>query len=221
MELRDMRYLEEIPDPFLSRIARDGVMDMDVSALPRTPTRRQVRTRRVFAAIGAVLYEVVLLSAADVRDLSSLSSTSLGVGILAPLFAAGASIRIAANGASTPSMTVAALLLMSLVTVLFATRAGTAVSGDVSLPDVLRCLARLVILFVGPLLLALLAYRRAFAAGAAWRTAAVGVGCWALAVTSLELCCTTNAWPHFLLAHAGPVLLCGIIGLGFSRVTRT
>lgn len=221
MTAYDMRCLEEIPDPFPSRVEYDGIADVDVADFPRAPTRRQINKRRVLAAIGAVLYEAVVLAAAGVRaDLSSLSSVSLGVGVLAPIFVAGASLHVAVRGASTPPMTVAALLLAPLVTVLIVTRGGFALSGDLLLQDELRCLERIMILFAGPLLLALLACRRAFAGGAPWRTAAVGVGCWGLAAACLELCCTSNAWLHVLLAHAGPIFLAGLIGLGLSALTR-
>ena len=68
------------------------------------------------------------------------------------------------------------------------------------------------LLALGPLALGLWAFRRAFAAAAGWRTAAVGVAAGGLAAATMSLACPITTAAHVIVGHGLAMIVAGLAG---------
>lgn len=73
-------------------------------------------------------------------------------------------------------------------------------------------------LFVaGPLVIAGLTFRGAFASASVWRAAALGVGCGALATATLGVVCPLATAGHLVVGHGAALVLAGVAGALLGR----
>lgn len=227
----DPVLLRDIPDPFADDLELEamGAPTFDPAALPSALTRASVRRLRWIAAACALVYEIAVLSLVGLRlDLGSLSGAAISVGLLAPLVAAALALAAAEHagprGVGAPSPRVASFLLLPVG--LFALSTFVSAGGAVVLLGraywvaTAACVAGTTMMTAGPLVLATIAFRRAFAATAAWRTAAIGVACGAFAAAAMHLHCAIDGQLHYLLGHGAALVVGGLAGLVLARFTR-
>lgn len=222
----DLRRLEEIPDPFAGDVQTSSLA---FETLPPAPTRRELRTRRALAAVGALSYEALLVAMMGVRpDLSDVPRSALVLGLAAPLIAARLALSIGARsgprGVGLPAGHVAAFLLLPLASfvlgALLSQKTARVVPDDMFWSANFVCITGIMMLALGPLVLAVVAYRRSFAAVARWRTAALGVASGAFAAAAMELSCPLDGRLHVLVGHGTPLVVGGLVGLALARFTR-
>lgn len=215
----DLERLADIGDPF-AEDARAPAPPMDRSRAPLpSPTRARVRTLRTIALALALVYDVAWLVLRERRaDLASTSPWGLALGVAIPLtvavLALSAAARSGPRGLGVRAGRVAALALGGPV--LFAAATVVAARPDAADPLFWRhaagCMAVTAILALGPMALGLWAFRRSFAAAAAWRTAAVGVAAGALAAATMSLACPITTATHVILGHGLVMIVAALIG---------
>lgn len=217
----DLKRMAEIPDPFApsSQGPAPGKIPLRAS-----PTRRQVRTRRAVAALAAIAYEAgwVLLVERR-RDLGERPAWIIALGLIIPLAAAGLAL-VAVAGAGRRGLGAPAAWLAGLTwvpPVLFA--AATLVVGPLDAGEghfwnlAARCMGITALLTAGPLALGAVAFRHAFAAASAWRTAALGVACGAMAAATMSLACWHVGALHAIVGHGTMMLVGGVAGALLGR----
>jgi hypothetical protein len=79
------------------------------------------------------------------------------------------------------------------------------------------CMMSGALLASGPVILAAFSFRRSFASGSVWRTAALGVACGGLAVTALGLVCPLATAGHLILGHGTAFAIAGLTGALLGR----
>jgi hypothetical protein len=222
----DLERLEGIPDPFADA---GSSASAGAPALPATasPTRADVRRRRVAAAVAAALYEVAWVALVEHRhDLGSLPAWSLVLGLAVPLGAAALALGAASGsgrlGLGAPARWLA--LLCVAAPVLFAVVTLVTSPHDEDGPFwslAGRCMAVTALLTAPPVALAVVAFRRAFVAASAWRTAALGIACGALAAATMSLVCWHAGGLHIVVGHGALMVVAGAVGALLGRsVTR-
>jgi hypothetical protein len=214
----------DIPDPFGD--AGPSVAPQRPPPRPRAPSPTRARTRgvRVLAIASALLYEVAVAARLHMHA-AGRPPGRLAIGLAAPL-AAGAVVlavgarrgslglgppaaRVALATAFGPALFVAASLLML----------PAMDEGGQYWPHALACMVTGTALAAGPVALVALAWRRAFASAAAWRTAALGVASGALATTTLSLVCPDVSSWHVVVGHGAAMVLGGLVGAVVARRT--
>jgi hypothetical protein len=215
----DLNRLADIGDPF-AEDASAPIRPMDPSRTPaQSPTRSRMRALRAVALAAALLYDAAWLVLRERRpDLGSMSTANLVIGIAIPLIAAalalGAATRSGPRGLGLPAARVAALALA--VPAFFAAATLLSAPADASDPLFWRraaaCMAVTAILTLGPMALALWAFRRAFAAAAGWRMAAVGLAAGALAAATMSLACPISAASHVIVGHGLVMIVAALAG---------
>lgn len=214
-----------IPDPF-AREAAARPRELDASTLPYSPTRATVRMQRLAALAAVALYQGAWIAAFGLRpDVAGRSAWAIAVQV-APLAVAILALRAAAGsndrGLARPIASLAALVVVPGALYAVTKLASPGVTaGAATMWATATCSAWATILSVVPLALALLAFRRAFAAAAGWRTAALGVATGALAAATLNLTCANDCPTHVLVGHAAFIVIGGVGAALLSGVTRT
>jgi hypothetical protein len=221
----DVERLAEIPDPFAGD-AGAPVRGLSTSRKVVSATRPRVKTQRIVATAGAIAYELGWLALAGLRsDLHSASASAMASGLCTPLVAVALAwtvvtrrrMRVLTN--VWPAAWVAAPpLLFGLLTLAANPRAP---QGSPFWGGALNCMAKTMILTVGPLVLGAWAYRRAFVTASRWRTAALGVACGGLSTATICLACPDQTALHVIVGHGTAMIVGGLAGalLG-SRLTR-
>jgi hypothetical protein len=222
----DLQRITEIPDPFgPSR----GPPSKEVRPTGASPTRREVRRRRAIAAAAAVAYEVGWVLAVERRrDLGQLPAWTIALGLVIPL-AAGALALVAVIGPGRRGLGAAASRLAGLTLMpaaLFAVATLMAGPRNTSEGDfwnlAVRCMGVTGLLTALPLVLGVVAFRHAFAAASAWRTAALGVACGAMAAATMSLACWHVGALHVIVGHGAMMVVGGVAGALLGRqVTRS
>jgi hypothetical protein len=214
----DLNRLADIRDPF-TEDARAPVRPMDPSPPGDSPTRSRVRSARAIALAAALLYDVAWLVFRERRpDLAAAPLGSLVLGVAIPLAAAGvalgAAMRSGPRGlgvaAGRMATLAAAAPVLFAVATFFSAPAGA--SDGLFWRHAVNCMTVTAILALGPMALALWAFRRAFAAAATWRTAAIGVAAGALAAATMSLACPDTAASHVVIAHGLMMIVAGLAG---------
>jgi hypothetical protein len=224
---RELNRLLEIGDPFADEAS--GPL-RPMTSMPPGPsrTRAGVRTMRAIAFAAALLYDAAWLALRETRpDLPSLPLSTLAVGLGIPLaagtIALGAAARRGERGLGLSATHVAALAMAApalfVVATLLVSPAG---GGDLFFHRAMGCASATAILALGPLGLGLWVFRHAFAAGATWRAAAVGIACGALAAATISLHCPISTAWHVIVGHGTIMLIAGLAGAWLGRsVTRS
>jgi hypothetical protein len=216
----DLNRLADIGDPFAEDAsARIRPMDRSRTPLGPSPTRSRMRTTRAIALAAALLYDAAWLVFHERRpDLGSMSTVGLVLGIAIPLSAAclalGAAVRRGPRGLGIPAGRMAALAIAGPV--LFVVATLVAAPPDAGDPLFWRhaagCMAVTAILALGPMALALWAFRHAFAAAAGWRTAAVSLAAGAFAAATMSLACPITAASHVIVGHGLVMIVAALAG---------
>jgi hypothetical protein len=222
----DLRDLRAIPDPFA---AANLPPPAKLPPLVASPTRAELRRRRIIAAASIVSYEVAWVVVVERRrDLPSLPAWTVALGLLVPLTAAALAFGAAGSkgkrGLGMPAPWLAALCILSPVVFVLATLATSPPDAEAGhfWDLAVRCMAVTVLLTAVPLALGVLVLRHAFVAASRWRTAALGIACGALAAATMSLACWHSGALHVVVGHGAMMLVGGGVGalLG-ARITRS
>lgn len=216
----DLDQLADIGDPF-AEDARAPIRPRDRSRTPpgRSPTRARMQAIRGIALAAALFYDAAWLLFHERRgDLTQQAPWGLALGIAIPLAAASAALAAATRrgprGLGAPAARIAALALGAPV--LFAAATLVAAPPETGDPLFWRhaagCMAVTGLLTLGPLALGLWAFRRAFAAAAGWRAAAVGVAAGGLAAATMSLACPITTAAHVIVGHGLAMIVAGLAG---------
>jgi len=221
----DLDRLAQIPDPFAETVG--PAPPMTAPAGTAAPTRAEVGRRRLIAAAAAVLYEIAWVAVVERRhDLASLPASTLGLGLLVPLGAAvvafGAVSGKGRLGLGAPVLRLAFLAALAPVLFAVATVATSPRDDDGPFWGLAgRCMAVTAVLMVPPLVLAVLAFRRAFVTASVWRTGALGVACGGLAAATMSLVCWHSGALHVVVGHGAMMVAGGALGALLGRsITR-
>jgi hypothetical protein len=212
----DLQRLAEIPDPFAEE-AKVSAARARPALTAYSPPRSRVQAMRALGAAAAFLYAASWPFFRRRPDLGSIPASQLalqlGVPLAIALIAASVVSRYGRPWFGERRGFILALVALSPVLFALAT--------VVTLPEghvdrfwrhTLACMLTTAILAAGPLAVAAYAFRHAFATLAAWRTAALGIACGALATAALALACPiSNMW-HVLVGHGAVLLLAGAVG---------
>jgi hypothetical protein len=212
----DRSRLAEIPDPFAGA-ARAPEARTNPARLPRSPARVRTRSLRGWSLVGAVVFDAAWVAFVERRpDLTTAPAIRLAIGLAAPLaagaLAVGAVTARGPSGLGETKARVASVVLASPL--LFAASAVLAESP--AAPDAhfwrhaLGCLAVTIVLAGGPLVLAIVAFRHAFAVAPAWRAAGLGVASGAIAAATMALVCPIDGASHALLGHGAIFVLAAL-----------
>lgn len=227
--------LEELPDPFASELTTPPsgdpyrALEAEITRAPRPATRDAVRWRKLSLVVAVAGYELMFLAVMGTRDdLGTAPRVGLVVALVAPLVGAVLSVVAAARGGGrglgVRALPMASLLGLTCVGWAAAASAHLAAEGlslAASPAATARCFMGTTMLALVPFALALVAYRRAFVAGAAVRSLALGIAAGSVATAAMELRCGLGGAAHYLLGHGLPLALFALGGLAAARITRT
>lgn len=227
--------LDELPDPFARELATPApadarrALEAELARAPRSPTRAAIHWRRRGFVVASVAWELVFLAVMGTRDdLGAAPRLGLVVALVAPLvgavFALVAAARGGGRGLGVRALPMASLLGLTALGWVAAASAHIAAEDLVlagSPAATARCFMGTTMLALVPFALALLAYRRAFVAGAALRALALGIAAGSIATAAMELRCGLGGTAHYLVGHGLPVALFALVGLAAARITRT
>lgn len=219
--------LDAIPDPFEEELLAP-VPSIDVSALGTSPTRSHASSLRAAAAVLSVLYELGLLLALGARwDLAELPLAYAVAGALFPLAIAIGFLVFGLGTAEslwTKGRAIALVVLLAAATFIAGTVLAERVLGTARVVTwrwPLKCFGLSAAFAIGPLILALIAFRHAFVARSAGRGAVLGAAAGAVAAAALSLHCPNILLVHILVGHGLPILAAaGILSLLARRFWR-
>jgi hypothetical protein len=221
----DLDRIRDVPDPLEGAGAWPlPPRPAGPAVLPPSPTRAAVAALRTKALVAAVVYELVWIAVMNKRaDLSTLPPArllfELGVPLAASLLALAAAVGSGKDGLGEPKGKLMTLALLSpaifVASTLFVSPAD--VDTDGFWAHAVRCLLWTGLYSAGPLVLAAWAFRHAFPASPAWRTAALGLACGAIGAATMSLVCSVGSPAHVLVGHGGIMLLAGIAGALVGR----
>jgi hypothetical protein len=222
----DLQQLGQIPDPFA--VPGDAPSPPRPAPTGAGPSRPQLRRRRTIAASAALAYEVLWVVLVEHRrDLGSLPAWTIALGLVVPLAAAVLALGVVTGkgrrGLGAPVVWLAALSVLPVVLFAVATVATSPADTETArFWDLAgRCIGITALLTAGPLALGGWVFQHAFAAASVWRTAALGVGCGALAAATMSLACWHAGALHVVVGHGAMIVVGGAAGalLG-RRLTR-
>jgi hypothetical protein len=229
--LDDLSFLKEIPDPLAgASVAPGPAPRFSAPSAPRSQTRR-----RRLAALGISLgWLCTHLVVYGVRaDFARLPAEYVALQIILPALIGAASLLLAvAPGKIGLGLTVSVVgglavlgpLAFWLCAALLSSPYPAAEAGMQSgrfWLAALVCLDITLAWAAAPLLLAALALRRAFPAGAGWRSGLIGAGLGLLSGAAINLHCSNVNQGHMLLGHGIPILVAALVGgLVVSRWAR-
>jgi hypothetical protein len=227
--LKDLSVLKEIPDPLADAPARVESLSLP----PRLGTalvRRQTRGRRAAALGVSVAWLFTHLAVYGVRhDFARLPVEYVAAQIALPaLLGAGSLLLALAPGKL--GLGLGAIIVTSLAVLgplsfwLFAiglrAPAAAASDGNFWLAS-LVCLDLTLAWAAAPLLLAAWTLRRAFAAGAGWRSTLLGAAIGLLSGAAINLHCPKADPAHLVVGHGVPIVVAALVGgLVVSRWAR-
>jgi hypothetical protein len=217
----DFDQLGDVGDPFADEVAAPA-RPMDSTALPaavrNSPTRGRVHALRWAALIVAVSFDAGWVAIHQNRpELGSSPASEIVLGLAIPLVAAAlalaAAVRTGPLGLGLSART-AAILVASAPTVFAAATlvAAPPASDPLFWEHAATCMKATLGFTLVPLALGLWAFRRAFAATATWRTAAIGLASGALAASAMSLACPLTYASHVLLGHGLVMLVAALAG---------
>ncbi len=219
--------LARIPDPFAHQAGKHLPPPASRPQV-RSPSRSHRRTFSVATACAAVVYELAGLAFFKSRhDLGTAPVALVAVELALPLGVAVVALVAASRrgrlglGEPTPRLAafvIGAPLIFALATlVIFPPEA----SDGAFWARTTTCILVTGLLGAGPLMLAALALRNAFAAAAGWRAAAVGVVCGALAASTIALVCPDGGALHIVIGHGAMMIVMAGLAAGLiGRIAR-
>jgi hypothetical protein len=222
----DIDRIHDVPDP-LAGIAECAMPPRRGATRDESPTRSRVAAVRATALGAALVYELAWLVVMHKRgDLYTIPRTTLLAEIAIPIAAAAVALAAAATpgaqGMGQPKARLTALALLSpalfvAATLVSSLGAAAEVDRDSFLLHCVRCFVWTSIYSAGPIVLSAWAFRRAFVAAPAWRSAALGLACGAMGAATMSLVCATGSPAHVLLGHGGMMLVAGVGGALLGR----
>ncbi|MGD0676421.1 MAG: NrsF family protein [Polyangiaceae bacterium] len=219
----DLDRIGEIPDP-IANIARVPMPPLRAPIETSTDSRAHRIVVRALCLSGALLYEAGCLVAFNKRsDLSTMPRLMLlaemAIPLVAGLLAFAAAVSSGERGIGQPKGRVVGLALGGPALFALGTLALARhdIDAEPFVEHLLRCVLVTSIFTIGPLLLAARAYRRAFAAAAAWRGAALGASCGALGTAAMSLVCSVGSPAHVLIGHGSVIVFAALAGAAIGR----
>lgn len=216
---------DDIPDPF----GELAPAPPPPPAWPAAPARASVMRRRALAIAGILAYEVGFVAFVGLRpDLAALPVGALAIAVGGPLIAGilalRAALAVGPRRVGQASITAFATLMFGVGVFaglsLFAAHGPDPEPSHALWTSVLGCSIKTTLLASVPVALSVVAYRRAFAANAPLRTAALAAACAALAAACMAVICPAGGPIHVALGHGSTLVVAAIVGLVLRRVTR-
>jgi len=218
--LSDLSFLNEIPDPVASApAAAPGAAPARPTAA--SPTRSETRRRRAAALGVSLAWLATHLAVYGIRtDFHQLPLAYVAAQVGLPFAVGAASLLIAAApgrlGLGLGIGIITSLALLGPLSFwLFAAALHPphdAASGSGFWLGSLVCLDITLAWAAAPLLFAAAALRRAFPAGATWRSALVGSALGLLSGAAINLHCPNVNPAHLLAGHGIPVVVAALVG---------
>jgi hypothetical protein len=219
--LNDLSFLNDIPDPMAGAPAHTPGSAVPPRPTVASPTRDATHRRRAAALAVSLAWLASHLAVYGIRtDFHQLPLDYVVAQVALPFAFGGASLLVAAApgrvGLGLGIGIIASLALLGPLSFwLFAAAMAPpydAVRGDGFWLGSLVCLDITLAWAAAPLLLAALALRRAFPAGAAWRSALVGSALGLLSGAAINLHCSNVDPAHLLAGHGVPVVVAALLG---------
>jgi hypothetical protein len=219
--LSDLSFLNEIPDPMDGAPAPAPGPGVPPRSTTASPTRSATRRRRGAALGVSLAWLATHLAVYGIRaDFQQLPLGYVVAQIALPFAFGAASLLVAAApgrlGLGLGIGIIASLALLGPLSFwLFAAALHPpydAAGGDGFWLGSLVCLDITLAWAAAPLLFAALALRRAFPAGAAWRSALVGSALGLLSGAAINLHCPNVDPAHLLAGHGIPVVAAALVG---------
>ena len=224
----DLDRLGDVPDPM------SGVGDWPLpprpaaAALGPSPTRSGVAAVRATALVVALLYELAWIGIMNGRaDLHTMPLSTLLLELAVPLATALLALAAAAgSGKESLGQPKARLVTLALASpVVFVVGsflagnfvASTDMDTEAFWPHALRCFLWTSLYALGPLSLAVWAFRRSFATAPAWRTAALGMACGAAGAATMSFVCSVGTPAHVIVGHGGIIFVAALGGALLGR----
>lgn len=216
----DPNDLFDIPDPFAGPASASAELAApELDALPPSPTRARTWAIRGAALLAAIACEALLVWQMGLRSGPGIGAPLVIAGVVLPALAAATTVAAAQASASPKRRVVGVVGLAALTFVL--TTLATRAPGDESAGSMGRCVMGTSMMVVGPALFAIFSMRHSFVTGAAWRTAALGLGSGLIGAAATRLCCPNDAFAHVLVGHGVPIALAMLVAVAVgTRVTR-
>jgi len=218
--------MTDVPDP-LAGIDDWPMPPRRAVALADSPTRARVGALRAKALAAALLYELAWVFIISKReDLHTMPRTILVTEVAIPLVATLLALAAAAPGAlgmGHPKGRLASLVLLAPAFFVVATLVASPHDVDTApfLQHGVQCFAWTALFSFGPMVFAAWAFRRSFVAAPAWRSAALGLACGAIAAATMSLVCSVGSAAHVLVGHGAMMLVAaiggGLLGRRFGR----
>jgi hypothetical protein len=152
--------------------------------------------------------DATLLGFLGLRQKTHLDAWGIAVGAGFPVLAAGAVLAVLFRSTARSASIRFAVLGGALV--FLATTWLVQAPGDQTVRGMLACLAQAMVMAGCTIPIVLLSLRRAFATGATWRAAAVGLASGLLAASALRLRCSDDGFVHVLVGHGLPILVAAL-----------
>lgn len=219
----DLKRLDDISDP-LAQVAQASLPPLRSRPLTRPRTRSEVTALRGAALGLSVLYQIAWIAIIAKRgDLPTMSRSTLLIEIAIPVLAAVWATVVALapgrNGMGISERRLAVLTLLAPLLFLI----GTLLVGPDDIDTqpfavhALGCFGWTLLLSAVPLVFTAWASRRVFVTASRWHLAALGIGCAALAASTMSIICSVGSPAHVIVGHGGMMLVAGIAGALLGR----
>jgi hypothetical protein len=219
--LSDLSFLNEIPDPMAGATAPAPGPVVPPPPREASPTRSATHRRRAAALGVSLAWLAAHLTVYGIRtDFHQLPLAYVAAQVALPFAFGAASLLVAAApgrlGLGLGIGIIASLALLGPLSFwLFAVAVAPpydATRGDGFWLGSLVCLDITLAWAAAPLLFAALALRRAFPAGAAWRSALVGSALGLLSGAAINLHCPSVDPAHLIAGHGVPLAVAALVG---------
>ena len=229
--LDELSVLKEIPDPLAGApVTPAPAPRFSAPSAPRSQTQRR-RLAALGISLGWLCTHLVVFGIRS--DFARLPAEYVAAQIVLPALLGAASLLLAVApgklGLGLAVSVVASLAVLGPISFwLCAGLLNTPYPAADDLlqsgrlwPGVLVCLDLTLAWAAAPLLLAALTLRRAFPAGAGWRSGLVGAALGLLSGAAINLHCSNVHQGHMLLGHGIPIVVAALVGgLAVSRWAR-
>lgn len=208
----------DIPDPLAMAVATPARPPRRPKA--SAPSRARLRYARTIAFAAAAIYEVFWLVVLKAHD-GGRPKATIALAFLIPFVASAGALSVAirrgARGLGEPVTALASGTCGALLLFVGGTLLLSPADQGAFWRDAVGCMGVSALLAVGPLALALHAFRGAFASASTWRALALGTACGGLATMMMSVVCPVGSRFHVLLGHGTAMVVSGLVGALLGR----
>jgi len=216
---RDLLSFDDIPDPAAAVARRDA--PVATPPTERSLTRAERRSRLVLGLVIALVWVVAFTLRSGLRtDLSLMVVGELAIWVATGAGALAIALHPGARGLSL-GVRVLAVVLWSVPAIFVASALAWSLDASpftLTWANARACLGLCTVLGAGPLFLACVLFRRAFAVMAPWRLALLGAVCGLSGSIGCQAHCPIGAASHVLVAHGLPIVIGALIGAAYGAL---